>query len=84
MQFILSVQWVMKYLEKSMLRVFAGQTDEFDEDYHTAPTEAGHPWPHKHNERTKMKTCPNSTVTWWLTAVKIKYLRSTFSSGKQV
>lgn len=28
--------------------------------------------------KLKKKTCPNSTVTWWLTAVKIKYLPFTF------
>ena len=35
--------------------------------------------------KPEKRTCPNSTVTWWLTAVKIKYLPSTsfFSSGKQ-
>lgn len=36
--------------------------------------------------KPERKTCPNSTVTWWLTAVKIKYLPSTssFFIGKAV
>lgn len=77
MQFILNVQWVMKYL-KIMLHVFAGQTDDFDEDSILSQRKQRVPDPTS-TRKKKKKTCPNSTVTWWLTAVQMKYLQSTFS-----
>lgn len=49
MQFILCVQWVIKYLKQNMLHVFVGQTDGFDEEY-SVTTGVELLWPHKQKE----------------------------------